>query len=114
MPKKAFFNAISAPYRIFKIVCFWLGFAVLISLSTLAFFTFLFFNSMPDIDKLSYDNLKVQAQQTIKEHYTKSKKHKWINIEDVNRDFLYVVVMAEDATFFQHKGINHDAVIEAL
>ncbi|WP_187265435.1 biosynthetic peptidoglycan transglycosylase [Reinekea thalattae] len=45
---------------------------------------------------------------------SKRAEYHWVRLADVNRDLLYAVVMSEDGLFFEHQGINWDALITAI
>lgn len=112
---KKILHITSAPYRYFKFICFWVGFSVVVSLIALFTFTFFFFHNLPDVKHSSYNDLKRQAQtQIAKKYERKGRRHTWVTIKNMNRDLLYTLVMSEDAEFFNHNGIDHDAIINAL
>ena len=112
--RKKTLDLLWAPIHYFKAICFWVGFAVIILAGTASFLIFLFFHNLPDIKHMSFTDLKKEAQTQIKKHYEHPKKHRWATIDSINRDLLFTLVLSEDGTFFEHEGINHDAIIDAL
>jgi len=113
--KQRALHLLGLPFKYFKIVCFWIGFTVLTLFSTAIFFIFIFFHNLPDVKHTEFSQLKKIAQKNINKKYdNKRKRHVWTSIQNINRDFLYAVVMAEDAEFFKHNGFNYDAMINAL
>ena len=42
------------------------------------------------------------------------RRYRWIAIDEVSRDLLYSVVLAEDAEFFEHEGVAFDALLNSL
>lgn len=113
--KQKIIHTVLTPFRIFKIICFWIGFAVIALVSTASFLIFLFFHNLPDVDHMKFKDLRVQGGKVIQKHYKDHKKHlHWTSIDKINRDLIYTLVMAEDALFFQHSGIDYDAIINAL
>ena len=71
--------------------------------------------SLPDIERTSFIELKELTKKRVISSL-EDKKHyfKWTSISDINRDYLYTIVMAEDSKFFTHKGINYDALVDAM
>ena len=110
----AVYVAIS-PYRIFKFVCFSLGFLVLVLSITLSLYITNFLNSLPDLEHTSYSRMKQIARKRVSQKLqVKSKRYKWVGLQNVSRDYLYTIVMSEDAGFFEHDGIDFDAVIDSF
>ncbi len=61
---------------------------------------------------MSFAKLKTITQTKISAHYeNKKRKHRWVSLKDVSRDFLYTVVMSEDAQFFEHSGVEFDNIL---
>ena len=40
--------------------------------------------------------------------------YRWTPFDEINRDLLYAVFMGEDASYFEHNGINYAALIKAF
>lgn len=104
-----------SPWRFFKLLCFSVGF-VTIGISSLGgVYAYYFFYSLPDWNRFSYQDLQKRGKARI--HWRlqdKTIKPKWTKIDDVHRDFLFAIVMSEDGTFFEHSGLNYDAMINSL
>ncbi len=63
---------------------------------------------------MDFDQLKALAEKRVdKRREDSSRKLRWVDIDSVNRNFLYSVVMSEDSTFFEHAGINYDAIVNS-
>lgn len=74
-----------------------------------------FIYGLPDIDNTSFKELKELTKKKIISKLNDNKNYyKWTPISKVNRDYLYAIVLAEDAKFFEHKGINYDALVDAM
>ncbi|MCW8837342.1 MAG: transglycosylase domain-containing protein [Thiovulaceae bacterium] len=75
----------------------------------------IFIYTLPDIEHTSFDKLKELTAKKVKSKLVNKKNYfRWTPLRRVNRDYLYAVVMAEDAKFFTHKGINYDALVDAM
>lgn len=114
MAQNPFLHALGSPFRLFKAICFWVGFSVIVALTATFAAIFMFLHALPEVENLHFSDLQTKAQSVIQQHYTQEKKHTWVKIDHINRDLLYAIVMAEDSDFFTHKGIDHDAIIDAL
>jgi monofunctional biosynthetic peptidoglycan transglycosylase len=106
-----------APYRIFKVVCFSIGFLVLTLALGTGGYLYRVYRSVPDIDQMTFHQLKSRAQQSVfqrLEDRSRLGAFRWTEIHEVNRDFLYTIVMSEDSSFFDHEGLNYDAIMNSL
>lgn len=75
----------------------------------------IFIYTLPNINETSFKELKVLAKNKVISKLQKKKNYfKWTKLSDVNRDYLYTLVMAEDSNFFKHSGINYDALVDAM
>lgn len=109
--KKAW-TLICKPYHAFKAVCFILGVLNVAALALMAFGTAWFFRSLPDLEKATFADLKGRAEQVVRKHREAGPKPlAWTTIDQISRDYLYSVVLSEDADFFEHEGIDFDAVV---
>lgn len=105
----------TSPIRAFKFLCFATGIAVWSVIGLLGVMTYLFFANLPDIESMSFPQLKKIARQQVYERFEKrGGKHVWVPLSGINRDFLYAVIMAEDRTFFEHDGVNYGAIVQAF
>ena len=74
-----------------------------------------FIYTLPNINETSFTELKVLTKEKVVSRLQEKKNYfKWTKISDVNRDYLYTIVMAEDSNFFKHSGINYDALVDAM
>ena len=113
--KKTLRQMILSPYRAFKVLCFSIGFAVLTVSVALIFYGYAFYRSTADLGRYTFANLQSLAQKRTANHQLDRKWHgKWFPISAVSRDFIYSVVMSEDATFFEHDGINFNAIVSSM
>lgn len=97
-----------------KFVCT-VGAAVVALLIALSLFAGNFYYQLPDIKNMDYEEIKeIAVERTKKRLSDPANYFRWSEIEDVNRDYLYTIVMAEDANFFKHGGINYDALVDAI
>lgn len=72
-----------------------------------------FFYTLPTVE--SFDKtVELATKQTKKRFENKNKPYRWTKINSVNRDLLYAVVFAEDSRFFEHSGVDSDALIDAI
>jgi monofunctional biosynthetic peptidoglycan transglycosylase len=103
------------PYLFLKKVCLYTGAFVLSLVSALVILAVIYFYTLPPIETMSFEGLKKTAQShvygVLKD---KKKQYRWVPLAQVNRDYLYTIVMAEDSNFFQHNGINYDALLSSL
>lgn len=103
------------PMRHLNRLVYFLGWVFLSIILMISGGLWLFFSSLPDVDQMSFSQLRQQAEQRVDDKLRKSKnKHHWVELKAVNRDLLYAVVMAEDARFYQHQGIDYNALLDAM
>lgn len=103
------------PYRIFKLVCFWVGFVSLFVTFALAAYFHKVYRSLPDLNQTDYTQLRQVAQASLsRKQEDPNRLNHWTDIKDINRDFLYAIVTSEDATFFEHNGFDYDAIMNSL
>lgn len=103
------------PMRHLNRLVYFLGWVFLSIILMISGGLWLFFSSLPDVDQMSFSQLRQQAEERVDEKLRKSKnKHHWVELKYVNRDLLYAVVMAEDARFYQHQGIDYNALLDAM
>lgn len=108
-------DIVLSPYRFFKAVCFTVGLITILILGGSGTGIYFFFDSLPKIADQSKDDLKKIAQKHIKaSRESKRKKHRWIDLQYMSRDLIYAIVISEDAEFFEHDGINYEALVSAF
>jgi monofunctional biosynthetic peptidoglycan transglycosylase len=104
-----------SPYRYFRWVCFITGLIVWAFIAIMAVVLYFFYSSMPDFEIMSFKEFKGVAQkQVLSKLNDKRVGYRWRPLDQISRDFLYAVVMGEDASYFEHSGINYDALINAF
>jgi monofunctional biosynthetic peptidoglycan transglycosylase len=75
----------------------------------------IFVYNLPDINNTTFAQLKkLSKKKVISKLNDKKNYFKWTPLYKVNRDYLYAIVMAEDSKYFEHKGINYDALVDAM
>lgn len=114
-----------SPYRFIRSLClvtgalFWLSVVVLgvgysITLHSLPDFNLpenssqLNLNSPFDVAK------KAAKERVMAKHLNSNIKFMWTPLKDVHRELLYAIVMSEDSDFFSHRGVDYDALINAI
>jgi monofunctional biosynthetic peptidoglycan transglycosylase len=110
-------DLILSPYRIFKLLCFYTGLVVILSTVGLGVFLHGIYRSVPNGQQMSFHPLREVAQQVVRrklEDQSRFKSYRWTEIHDVSRDYLYTIVMSEDSSFFEHEGIDVDAIMNSV
>ncbi len=108
------------PWTAIRRLIFITGILVWLGIGGLSLYSYQLFQVIPATDTLSFEQVRSFAQtinvtNTINSINTQqSNKGNWTDLKDVNRDLLYAIVLSEDAQFFNHKGIDYDALIAAL
>jgi monofunctional biosynthetic peptidoglycan transglycosylase len=112
--KKILYVALS-PYRFFRWVCFATGLLVWLFIAIMGVALYFFYSSMPDFESMTFKEFKGAAQkQVLGKLNEKRVSYRWRPLDEIGRDLLYAVVMGEDASYFEHSGINYDALINAF
>lgn len=106
---------ILSPWRFFKLLCFSLGFAVIVLSVGTGLLVWRFLGSLPDFDKVRFSDVEAIAKRRVSDRLVdKRSYYRWVPLKDVNRPFLYSIVLSEDATYFEHEGFNFDAIADSL
>lgn len=111
-------RVVVSPYHLMKSIFMVTGaiFWVLAIVALISTFTLL--ESLPHFEDKGFEQAKQTAISSVEEHLSQSpatfKKYQWVSIDDINRELLYAIVMSEDGDFFNHQGIDYDALISAL
>lgn len=108
---------IISPYRLTKSLFLITGGLVWIGIIALAITTFSLLDSLPKFDQDGFNKAKIDTQARIAlklEKKPTATPYLWTPIKDINRELLYAIVMSEDGDFFNHQGIDYDALINAL
>jgi monofunctional glycosyltransferase len=105
----------TSPYRAFRAICFVVGLCTLLLFAGVAVGVGSFYSSLPDLSRQDFDAVKALAVKRVKARLEDKKKPvHWTAIKDVSRNYLYAIVMSEDATYFEHEGIDVDAILDSL
>ena len=113
--KKKVQKVLTTPWRIFKMLVFFLGLSVMGTLVVAYFVTASFFDALPHTDKMVLADLKAQAVKRMEAKVVNKRyRHRWVPMNDISRDLLFSIVMSEDSTFFEHNGFNFDAMVDSL
>ncbi|WP_114417360.1 biosynthetic peptidoglycan transglycosylase [Marinospirillum perlucidum] len=103
------------PWQWLNRLVYWLGWLSLALILLLGSGIFFFFYTLPGVAEQSFANLQAQAEQRVEARLEAPNAHyRWTPLRRVNRDLLYAVVMAEDARFFEHRGLDYDALLDAF
>jgi monofunctional biosynthetic peptidoglycan transglycosylase len=105
------------PIKLIKRLIFFTGIIVWLSLALVACYFYQLFQLVPEYEALSYDKVLIHAESLTLANSINSKSNHhnhWIELNQVNRDLLYAIVLSEDANFFSHEGVDYDALISAL
>lgn len=106
---------LTAPWRFFRVVCFFVGLATMLATAGVSVYAVNFMNSLPDFQNTSFADLRSVARERIyKRLEDKRKRYKWVSLRDISRDYLYAIVMSEDSTFFEHDGLDYEALVDSL
>ena len=123
---------ITSPYRMIKSLFLITGALVWTGILVLAIAVFSLLENLPHFQatqaSTGFEQAKQAALARVSERYSPERNqertpdhtedspvaYQWTAIDDVNRELLYAIVMSEDGDFFTHKGIDYDALINAL
>jgi monofunctional biosynthetic peptidoglycan transglycosylase len=112
---KRILYVVLSPYRYFRWLCFITGLLVWVFIAIMGVVLYFFYSSMPDFEIMTLEEFKGAAQkQVLSKLNDKEVSYRWRPLDEISRDFLYTVVMGEDASYFEHSGINYDALINAF
>jgi monofunctional glycosyltransferase len=108
-------RVLSKPWLWFRRLCFSLGLFVLLTVVGSGAFVYAFFQGLPRVDQFTFEQMQELARKRIESRReTKSHKHQWTPLRDISRELLYSVVVSEDATFFEHSGLNLEMMVSSL
>lgn len=91
----------------------WVGATVSMGVIVLIAGIIWFFSTLPNLGSAKFADLRARAEQRVQAKMTKKSPLHWVSIDRMNRELLYSLVMSEDSTFFEHEGVNFDAMISA-
>src|SRR5262249_54364082 len=104
----------ATPLRVLKALCYGIGVSVLVSGCLVGLAVYLFLSSLPDVQNTNFSDLKRLAQKQIRTSVDHKGKHVWVSAEPMSRDLIYATTMAEDSRYFEHDGVNYDAILRAM
>ena len=108
-------HILTSPWRAFRALCYVTGFFVIASTFAGTGWALWFYHSLPKIERKSFADFRREAQTALSRRLPKGERMgEWVPIDRVNRDLIYAVVMAEDGQFFEHDGIDLDAMLDAF
>lgn len=99
--------------RVMSRIVFLSGLLAWIAISALSLYAYQLFQVIPAKEALGFPQVRSHAQTiniTRSINSQQSNQGQWTHLKDVNRDLLYAIVLSEDSTFFNHKGVNYDAL----
>lgn len=103
------------PFRFFHKLFFITGILTWLLIVLLLAFTIGFFQAIPDFSVLTFDDLIIAGKDYVQRQLeSEDAVYRWVPLRDVHRELLYTLVMAEDGKFFEHGGVNYDALFNAL
>lgn len=105
-------NCLLSPVVIFKRLCFWVGFTVNAALLTVFGLALSLYLSLPSMAKMDFENIKKIAISKIEKN--SDEPFRWTPLKEVNRNYLYSIVLSEDVNFFKHDGISYGELYNAL
>jgi len=106
---------ILSPYRLLKLILMVTGILVWSMTIALAIATFTMLEELPHFSEKGFTIAKSDAiKHTNLRLQDSNKTLNWVELKNVNRELLYAIVMSEDGNFFNHQGIDYDALINAL
>ncbi len=115
--RNRFIRIILSPYKLFMSILLVTGALVWLATAMIAFTTFTLLENLPHFEQLGMTGAKQDTINRIELRLTEDTSntpYKWTPLEKVNRELLYAIVMSEDGDFFQHQGIDYDALINAV
>lgn len=112
---KAVGHALTLPLRILRNVFAVVGLLTSVAIFVAGLYVYSFFREIPDLERMRFLGVKKVAQMVIQERLQdKSKRYRWVELSEVNRDLLFAIVMAEDSEFFEHDGVAVDAMLTSF
>lgn len=114
-PVRGFLYWLLTPWRVLVWVVHLIGWLMALMMLGFAAAAGVFFYTLPDVRSMDFEAFKTLAAERTRERLeVKKNLARWVPLREVNRDLLYAVVIAEDGRFYEHKGIDTDALIEAM
>lgn len=104
---------VTSPWRFFKALCMGVGVVVVTGSLALCLWLVILFSQVPSLEQMQFAELKLRAQRSVSKRLEIKPAHPqaWLDLNDVSRDYLYSVVLSEDSRYFDHEGIDVDAMV---
>ena len=103
--------------QITKRFVFFTGLLAWIIIAAVSLYMYQLFQVIPAAETLSFSQVRSHAQTiniTRSINSQQSNQSDWSELKEVSRDLLYAIVLSEDESFFNHKGVDYDALATAL
>ena len=113
--KTRLFHWLLAPWRWLKRLVCLIGWVVLSASLLLALAIGALLYPLPSSESMQMESLKRLVQKNTQARLISPEAtYGYTPLHAIDRDLLYAIVLAEDAHFFEHQGLNYDAMIDAL
>lgn len=113
--REALRTAVLTPWNAFKSLCFTIGLGVILLATLTGVGIALFLGGLPKLELLDFPHFKLMAARNVGRKLENPRApYTWVDLKDVNRDLIYAIVSSEDATFFEHSGLNPEAIAMAI
>lgn len=109
-------HLVLSPYRLLKTLFMITGLVFWLALTSLLITWFSILESLPHFNDNGFEQAKQTAIVRIEQKLTtdSQKPYQWTELKNIHRELLYAIVMSEDGDFFNHNGIDYDALINAI
>jgi len=106
---------ILSPYRFARFALLATGAFFWVGVAAAGAFLYAVAASVPDVERWGFDRLVSHARQRVVERFEgPPRPHAWVPVHRASRELLYSIVMSEDSTFFEHEGLNYDAIFGSI
>lgn len=118
-PKSLRLNNIH-PLRFFKSILTITGFIIWLGMGITTFYIYQLNQAIPTQASVTYETIRQHAQTLLLSKFKNSNDDNvnaaplWAELKDINPDLIQAIILSEDPTFFNHKGINYDEFMYAL
>ncbi len=106
-----------APFVYLRRLIYLTGLLVWLGLALLLLYVFHLYQLVPTEEQLDFKQVRSHAQTLYLSNTINSNDANgsdWVELNEVNRDLLYAIVLSEDSQFFSHDGVDFDALMAAL
>ena len=106
---------VSSPLRLLNRLFLWTGALVWGILFLIAGGALYLFLTLPNPAEMSDQQFRDLVAKRVHQQLENPKSYyRWTPISGIHRDLLYAIVYAEDGRFFEHDGLNYDALVAAM